>query len=139
MKQNKHQGGTTNSLEKAGLTTSSSYTASLQEIINKSPSNTKQTTDRDKEIEDLRNKIKFLKQNQRQHDTQDQAKHIENKKEHPKPKNIQVVSPSGGHTQRNIDPLKVLNLVQKAMQILSNYREQLQTHLDINLTHQVIL
>ena len=40
------------------------------------PSNTKKTsTDRDKEIEDLRNQIKLLK-----HDTQ--PKHTENKKKH---------------------------------------------------------
>ena len=37
------------------------------------PSITKQTsTDRDKEIEDLRNQIKFLKQNQKERDTQEQ-------------------------------------------------------------------
>ena len=101
------------------------------------PSTTKQTsTDRDKEIEDLRNQIKLLKQNQKERDTQEQPKHTENKEEHPEPKNIQVASASGGHTQTNIDLLKVLNFVQETMQTLSNYSEQLQTHLDINLTHQ---
>ena len=49
---------------------------------------------------------------------------------------MQVASASGGHTQTNIDMLKVLNFVQETMQTLSNYNEQLQTHLDINLTHQ---
>ena len=40
------------------------------------PSTTKQTsTDRDKEIEDLRNRIKLLKQNQKEHDTHEQPKH----------------------------------------------------------------
>ena len=101
------------------------------------PSTTKQTsTDRDKEIEDLRNQIKLLKQNQKERDTQEQPKHTENKEEHPEPKNIQVPSASRGHTQTNIDLLKVLNFVQKTIQRLSNYSEQLQTHLDINLTHQ---
>ena len=48
------------------------------------PSTTKQTSsDRDKEIEDLRNQIKFLKQNQKERDTQEQPKHTENKEEHP--------------------------------------------------------
>ena len=100
------------------------------------PSTTKQTTDKDKEIEDLRNQIKLLKQNQKERDTQEQPKHTEKKEEHPKPKNIPVASTSGGHTQTNIDLLKVLNFVQETMQTLSNYSEQLQTHLDINLTHQ---
>ena len=101
------------------------------------PSTKEQTsTDRDKEIEDLRNQIKFLKQNQKEHDTQEQPKHIENKEDHPDPQNIRVASASGGHTQTNINLLKVLNFVQETLEILSNYSEQLQTHLDINLTHQ---
>ena len=71
------------------------------------PSNTKKTsTDRDKEIEDLRNQIKLLK-----HDTQ--PKHTENKKKHPEPKDIQMASASGGHTQTSIN---LLNFVQEAMQ-----------------------
>ena len=77
-----------------------------------------------------------MKQNQKERDTQEQPKHTEKKEEHPKPKNIPVASTSGGHTQTNIDLLKVLNFVQETMQTLSNYSEQLQTHLDINLTHQ---
>ena len=98
------------------------------------PSTTKQTsTDRDKKIEDLRNQSKLLKQNQKERDTQ--PKHTENNEEHLEPKNIQVVSTSGGHIQTNIDLLKVLNFVQEAMQKPSNYSQQLQTHLDINLTH----
>ena len=101
------------------------------------PSTTKQTsTDRDKEIEDLRNQINLLKQNQKERGMQEQPKHTENKEEHPEPKNIQVASASGSHTQTNIDLLKVLNFIQETMQTLSNYSEQLQTHLDINLTHQ---
>ena len=101
------------------------------------PSTTKQTsTDRDKEIEDLRNQIKLLKQNQKERDTQEQPKHTENKEKHREPKNIQVASASGDHTQTNIDLLMVLNLVHETMHTLSNYSEQLQTHLDINLTHQ---
>ena len=80
------------------------------------PSTTKQTsTDRDKEIEDLRNRIKLLKQTQKERDTQEQPKHTENKEEHPEPKNIQVVSASGGHTRTNIDLLKVLKFVQEKM------------------------
>ena len=98
------------------------------------PSTTKQTsTDRDRKIEDLRNQSKLLKQNQKERDTQ--PKHTENNEEHLEPKNIQVVSTSGGHIQTNIDLLKVLNFVQETMQKLSNYSQQLQTHLDINLTH----
>ena len=101
------------------------------------PSTTKQTsTNTDKRIENVRNQIKLLKQNQKERDTQEQPKHTENKEEHPEPKYIQVVSASGGHTETNIDLLKVLNFVQETMQTLSNYSEQLQTHLDINLTHQ---
>ena len=79
-----------------------------------------------------------MKQNQKERDTQEQPKHTENKEEHPEPKNIQVVSASGGHTETNIDLLKVLNFVQETMQTLSNYSEQLQTHLDINLTRNVV-
>ena len=42
----------------------------------RAPSTTKQTsTDRGKEIEDLRNQIIFLKQNQKERDTQEQLKH----------------------------------------------------------------
>ena len=79
-------------------------------------STTKQTsTDRDKEIEDLRNRIKLLKQTQKECDTQEQPKHTENKDEHPEPKNIQVATASGGHIQTNIDLLKVLNFVQDKM------------------------
>ena len=101
------------------------------------PSNTKETSsDRDKEIEDLRNQIKLFKQNQKERNTQEQPKHTDNKEEHPKTKNIQVASPSGDHTQTNIALLKVLNFVQETMETLSNYSEQLQTHFDINLTHQ---
>ena len=78
----------------------------------------------------------MLKQNQKEHDTQEQPKHTKNKEEYPEPKNIQVASASGDHTQTNTDLLKVLNFVQETMQTLSNCSEQLQTHLDINLTHQ---
>ena len=52
------------------------------------------------------------------------------------PKIIQMASTSGGHTQTNIDLLKVLNFVQETMETLSNYCKQLQTHLDKNLTRQ---
>ena len=38
--------------------------------------------------------------------------------------------------QTTIDLLKVLNFAQETMQTLSNYSEQLQTHLDIKLTHR---
>ena len=76
------------------------------------PSTTKQaSTDRDKEIEGLRNQIKSLKQNQKELDTQKQPKYTENKEEHPEPKNIQVAPALRGHTQTNIDLLKVLNFV----------------------------
>ena len=75
----------------------------------------------------------------KERDMQEQPKHTENKEKDPKPKNIQVASASGGHMQTNIDLLKVLNFVQKTMQTLSNYSEKLQTHLDINLTHQKML
>ena len=85
------------------------------------PSTTKQTENhRDKQIENLRNQIILLKQNQKEHDTQEQPKHTENKEEHPEPKNIQVASASGGHTQTKIDLLKVLNFVQETMRTLSN-------------------
>ena len=70
------------------------------------------------------------------HNTQEQPKQTENKKKHPEPKNIHVVSTLGGHAKNNINLLKVLNFVDKAMQTLSNYSEELQTHLDVNLTHQ---
>ena len=65
-----------------------------------------------------------------------QRKNTEIKEEHPKPKKIQIASTSEGHNQTNIDLLKLLNFVQET---LSNYSEQLQTHLDINLTHQEML
>ena len=92
------------------------HPAHAQHRRGKSPtsvsSTTKQTsTDRDKEIEDLRNQIKLLKQNQKESDKQEQPKHKENKEEHPEPKSIHVASASGGHTQTNIDLLKVLNFV----------------------------
>ena len=71
-KQNNHPRSITNSLEKAGITTFSSYTIPAWEISNKRTRvlfNTKQTsTNRDKEIEDLRNQMKLLNQNQRQRD-----------------------------------------------------------------------
>ena len=71
-KQNHHPRRITNSLEKAAITISSSYTIPAWEITNKRTRaffNTKQTsTNRDKEIEDLRNQIKLLNQNQRQQD-----------------------------------------------------------------------
>ena len=47
-----------------------------------------------------------------------------------------MASTLGGHTQSNIDLLKVFNFFQETMRTLSNYKEQLQTHLGINLTHQ---
>ena len=58
------------------------------------------------------------------------------KKEHPEQKKVQwpVLR---GHTQSNIDLLKVLNFVQETMQTLSVYKEQLQRHLDINLTQML--
>ena len=84
------------------------------------PSTTKQTsTDRDKEIEDLRNQIK-LKRNQKKNMIRKSNLHILSQK-----KQTQVASASGGHTQTNIDLLKVLNFVQETMQTLSNYSEQL--------------
>ena len=64
------------------------------------PATKKQTTtNKYKEIEDLRNQIKLLKQNQRQRNTQEKRKHTENKEEDPEPKNIQVAPASGDHTQ----------------------------------------
>ena len=75
----------------------------------------------------------------RWHETQEKPKQVNNKKEHPKPKNVQVVSVSGGNNQTNIDLLKILNFVQETLQTLSRYSEQLQTHLDIRLTHQKML
>lgn len=60
------------------------------------------------------------------------------KEEHPETKNIQVAFTSGRHTQTKINLLKVLNFVQEIMKTFtnySNYSKQLQTHLDINLTH----
>ena len=64
------------------------HPAHAQHRRGKSPtrvsSTTKQTTtDRDKEIEDLRNQIKLLQQNQKERDTQEQLKQTENKEEHP--------------------------------------------------------
>ena len=86
-----------NSLEKVGITTSSSCTTPPREIANKSPFNYKANlNDRDKEIEDLRNQIKLLKQKQKERDTQEQPKHTENKEEHPEPKK----QPSGLRLRR---------------------------------------
>ena len=100
------------------------------------PSTTKQTSaDRDKEIEDLRNQIKLMKQNPKKHDTPKQPKHSENKKKYPNSENIQVVSTTEGHTQINVDLLNVLSFIEETIQTLSNYSEQLQAHLDINLMH----
>ena len=64
-----------------------------------------------------------MKQNQKEHFKQEQPKHTENKEEYPEPKNIQVASVSEGHTQTNIDQLRVLNFVQKTIQTFTNYRE----------------
>ena len=57
----------------------------------------------------------MLTQNQKERDMQEEPKHTENKEEHPQPKNIQVASASGDHTQINLDLLKVLNFVQETM------------------------
>ena len=59
-----------------------------------------------------------MRHNQKEHDSQEEPKHTEIKEEHPKPKNVQVASTSGGHTQTNIDLLKVLNFIQETMQTL---------------------
>ena len=77
--------------------------AHTQQHRGKSPariySTTKQTpSDGDKEIEDLRNQIKLMKLNQKEHDTQEQPKNTDNKEEHPELKKIQVASASGSHT-----------------------------------------
>ena len=83
----KHRRRTTNPLEKSGITVSSSYTILPWKITNKSPSTTQQaSTNKNGEIKDLKNQIKLLKQNQRQHDAQEKPKHTDNREEHPEPK-----------------------------------------------------
>ena len=80
-------------------------------------------TNKGKEIEDLRNQIKLLKQNQRQHDTQKKPKHTENKEEHSEPKKHPGSFRPGGDTRTNIDFLKVLIFFQEIMETRSKYSQ----------------
>ena len=122
-KKKKHPRKTTNCLEKSGITTSGSYTTPPWEIAYKSPFYYKTTsTNREEENKDLRNKTKLLKQNQKERDTQEHPKHTENKEEYSQPKSIQMASASGGHTQTNIDLLKVLKECKHFQTTANNYK-----------------
>ena len=79
---------------------------------------------RDKEIENLKNEIRILKQSQTNSITGDN------------PKNAQMVSRLGGEATNNTEIINVLTFIQQTMETLSAYNEQLKAKLDINLTHQ---
>ena len=68
-----------------------------------------------------------MKQNQTECDTQEQLKDTENKEEQPESKKkIQVFSAAGGHTQTDINLLKLLKFVQETMHVqttASNYKQ----------------
>ena len=79
---------------------------------------------RDKEIENLKNEIRILKQSQTNTITGNN------------PKNPQMASTLGGQTPNNTEIINVLTFIQQTMETLSAYNEQLKAKLDINLTHQ---
>ena len=79
---------------------------------------------RDKEIENLKNEIRILKQSQTNTITGNN------------PKNPQMASTLGGQTPNNTEIINVLTFIQQTMETLSAYNEQLKGKLDINLTHQ---
>ena len=82
---------------------------------------------RDKEIENLKNEIRILKQSQTNNITGDN------------PKNAQMASTLGGQATNNTEIINVLTFIQQTMETLSAYNEQLKAKLDINLTHQETL
>ena len=79
---------------------------------------------RDKEIENLKNEIRTLKQSQTNSITGDN------------PKYAQMASTPGGQATNNTEITNALNFIQQTMETLSGYSEQLKAKLDINLTHQ---
>ena len=82
---------------------------------------------RDKEIENLKNEIRILKQSQTNNIYEDN------------PKNAQMASTLGGQATNNTEIINVLTFIQQTMETLSAYSEQLKAKLDINLTHQETL
>ena len=95
----------------------------------KSPSRTASKTrqeprPRDKEIENLKNEIKILKQSQ--------TKSIIGEN----PKNAQMASSLGGQATNNTE---IINVLYPTKETLVAYDEQLKAKLDINLTHQETL
>ena len=79
---------------------------------------------RDKEIENLKNEIRILKQSQTNSITGDNQK------------NAQMASTPGGQATNRTEIINVLTFIQQTMEMLSAYNEQLKVKLDINLTHQ---
>ena len=79
---------------------------------------------KDKEIENLKNEIRILKQSQTNSIAGDN------------PKNVQMASTPGGQPTNNTEIINVLTFTQHTMEILSAYNEQLKAKLDINLTRQ---
>ena len=98
----------------------------------KSPSRSTSKTRQDpslryKEIENLKNEIRILKQSQTNSIIGDN------------PKNAQMAPTLGGQTTSNTEIINVLTFIQQTMETLSAYSEQLKAKLDINLTHQETL
>ena len=82
---------------------------------------------KDKAIEDPQNQIQLMKQNQKECDTQEQLKHTKIRKNILNQKKIQVFSAAGGHTQTDINLLKLLKFVQETMHFqttASNYKQR---------------
>ena len=98
---------------------------SREKSPSRSTSKTRQEpSPRDKEIENLKNEIRILKQSQTNSITGNN------------PKNAQMASTPGGQTTKNTEIINVLTFIQQTMETLSAYNEQLKAKLDINLTHQ---
>ena len=82
---------------------------------------------RDKEIENLKNEIRILKQSQTNSITGDN------------PQNAQMASTPGGKARNNTEIINAYTFIQQTMETLSAYNEQFKAELDINLTHQKTL
>ena len=101
---------------------------SLGKSPSRSASKTRQEpSPRDKEIANLKNEIRILKQSQTNSITGDN------------PKNAQMASTPGGQATNNAEIINVLTFIQQTMETLLAYNEQLKAKLDINLTHQEML
>ena len=93
--------------------------------LSRSTSKTRQEpSPRDKEIKNLKNKIRILKQSQTNSITGDNQK------------NVQMASTPGGQATNSTEVINVLTFIQQTMEMLLAYNKQLKVKLDINLTHQ---